>query len=505
MRCCLVSFYFSCYKYSQDKKELRLNLSGPKVDHVELERRRKAELERIRLERLANIRRETEKLNIEISKTKAQIDYIDKHLSNILRDIKNAEEMEITIKKLNDLKSLYKNKLVKILEINIPAEPDAISACTYSLKNAAENIMSGYSNEVNPLEERLRNFNSKLELINTVAANSKDFTGEVNKWDNIEDFNFSENINNVTHSSLKINIKEKAMQILSEIEEYVNNESIQEKDMIDLLAIANNIYKTAFETENSFEAAAIEYNVIKPKIITNMAIFDDLYQDYFSECVAYLDLINKNRTEPVNIIPEHKYQFFSIEELENEISQLVISSKAVTESNYIREKINEVMQSFGYNLSEEIVFNENQLGNHYIAQSSSGKPAIHLHISDERRMMMEIVGVGDNANRKDEGSVNAQILTNSELSDKENEELLSEQGNFCQLHPRIMEELEKHGLVFDKIDRRAPNIKYCKKINRVSNRVETTNDSYKKFNERAGERGKRHGVKEKRQAIKVNR
>jgi len=480
-------------------------MSGPKIDHVELERRRQAELERQRQERLKLIRQETEKLNIEISRTKERINYIDKHLSSLLTSMENADEMEITIKKLNDVKDQYKSKLIKVLSINIPAEPESISACTRSLKSAAENIMAGYSNDARPHEERMQNFKNKLEVINTVAANSKEFTGEIKKWENIEDFDFSVNINNVTQSSLKDNVREKAMQILSEIEGYVNNESIQEKDMKDLLAVAGNIYKTAFETENSFEAAAIEYNVIKPKIITNMAIFDDLYQDYFSECVAYLDLLNKNREEKVKIAPEEKYRFSTIEELENEILQIAKSSKALTESNFIREKINEVMRSFGYNLSDEIVFNSSQLGNHYIAQSDSGKSAIHLHISDEKRMMMEIVGIGDNAKRSDDISANAKVINNSELSGKEKEELLGEQGNFCTLHPKIMEELEKHGLVFDKIERRTPDLKYCKKISLIPNKTETTNDSYAKFNERAGERGKRHNIKEKRLAIKVKR
>ena len=478
-------------------------MSGPKSNQVDLELRRKAELERIHQEKLNKIRQETEKLNTEISKTRARIGYIEKHLLKLLRGIENTEEMEFTIRKLNDLKSVYKSKLAKVLEINVPTEPDAISACTHNLTSVTETIMAGYSNEVGPLEERMKNFINKLEIIDTVTTNSKDFTGEIEKWENVEDFDFTVNMDNVTHSDLKLNVRERAIQILSEIEKFVNTESIREVDMKDLLAIANNIYKTAFDTGNSFEAAAIEYNVVKPKIIRNISIFDDLYQDYFSECVAYLELLNENRTEPIKITPEEKYRFSTIEELENEVLLLAKSSKALTENNYIREKINEVMRSFGYNLSEEIVFNENQLGNHYICESESGKSAIHLHMSDGKRMMMEIVGIGDHVNRKNESSINAHITNTSELSDKEREELLYEQGRFCELHPKIIEELKKHDLVFNKIERREADLKYCRKINRISTMVETTDDSYKKFNERASERGKRHGIKEKRLAINV--
>jgi len=500
----LILYCFHVTKYLwKSEQEDSPSVSGPKVDQVELERRRKAELERIRQERLNKIRQETEKLNTEISKTKAQIGYIDKHLSSLLRGIENTEEMEITIRKLNDLKSVYKDKLAKTLEINVPTEPDAISVCTRNLTSVTETIMASYSNEVEPLEERMQNFVNKLEVINTVTANSKDFIGEIEKWENIEDFDFTVNMGNVTRSDIKLNVRERAIQILSEIEEFVNTESIQESDMKDLLAIANNIYKTAFETENSFEAAAIEYNVIKPRIIKDISIFDDLYQDYFSEYIAYLELLNENRTEPIKITPEEKYRFSAIEELENEVLLLAKSSKALIENNYIREKINVVMRSFGYNLSEEIVFNNNQLGNHYICESESGKSAIHLHMSDGKRMMMEIVGIGDHVNRENESSVNAHITNTSELCDKEQEELLYEQGRFCELHPKIIEELEKYGLVFNKIGRCEPDLKYCRKINRISAGAETTDDNYKRFNERASERSKRHSIKEKRLAINV--
>ena len=38
-------------------------MSGPKIDHAEIERRRKAEVERQRKERLRKIKEETDKLN----------------------------------------------------------------------------------------------------------------------------------------------------------------------------------------------------------------------------------------------------------------------------------------------------------------------------------------------------------------------------------------------------------------------------------------------------------
>jgi len=453
-------------------------VSGPKVDQVELERHRKAELERLRQERLKKIRAATEKLNAEISAARTQIGHIDKHLLPSIRNMENAEEMALTIKKVEDLKSAYKGKLIKALEMgNVPTEPDAISARGRELASVTKSVMTGYFNEVKPFEDRIQNYIKQLEIQNTIAAFSKNISTEIEKMDNIEDFDFTINVDNVKHSAKELNVQKTAAKILSEIEGLVNNEAIQESDMKDLLAIAGNIYKTAFETKNSFEAAVIEYNTVKPGVLRNITVFDDLYQDYFSECVVYLELINKNRKKPVKIAPQKKYLFSTIEELNEETTKIARDFKTLSENNYIREQINEVMQSVGYNLLDEIVFGKDQLGNHYLCESKSGKSAIHMHISDGKRVMMEIVNT-------------------------ERDVLLNEQGRFCDLHPKIIEELKKRGVIFNKIARNEPDLKYYKKINSMATGDETSNAAYKPFNERATERGKRAGIKAKRLAIK---
>jgi len=477
-------------------------VSGPKIDHVELERRRKAELERARQEKLRKIREETDRLNAAVSNTKAQIDQIDRHLFSLVRNVEHSDEMALTVQKLKELKALYKTQLTKALEINVPPEPDAISACTRKLADTAKKITENYFNEVKPLEERIKNFNNQLEIQNTVTSTFRGLSAEREKIRDIEDFDFTARMDNVAHSDIEVTVKERASQILSEIEELVNSESIQELDMKNLLAIANNIYKTAFETNVFFEAAAIEYNVVKPDIVKNIAIFDDVYQDYYAEYVVYLDSINKNRINPIGIMPKEKYNFASIEELQEETALLAQASKTALEMNYIREQIDEVMRLFEYNMSEEIILDANQTGSHYICENESGQSAIHVHVSDKKQIMMEIVGIGGSAAVSANSSVNSTITASSDLSDGERNNLLIEQGGFCEIHPKIIDELKKRDLILNVKSRKLPDLRYCKKIAPVTAGKGTVISQSELINERAAERRRSKGMKAKLREMK---
>jgi hypothetical protein len=477
-------------------------VSGPKIDYVELERRRKAELERIRQERLRKIREETDRLNTAISKTKAQIDHIDRHLLLLARNVEYADEMALTVSMLKELKTAYKTQLAKALEINVPTEPDGISACTSKLADITKSVMENYFNEVKPLEERIRDYNKQLEIQNTVVSTFKDFSAEKEEIKNIEDFDFTVRMDNVTHSDIEITVKERASQILVEIEDLVNSESIQEYDMIKLNTIANNIYKTAFETKASFEAAAIEYKVMKPSVVKNIAIFDDVYHDYYAEYVVYVDSINKNKINPISIMPKEKYDFASIEELQEETALLAQESKIAMERNYIREQIDEVMDEFGYNVSDEIILDVNQTGSHYICGNKSGQSAIHVHISDKKQVMMEIVGIGESAAVSNNGSVNGIITASSDLSDSERNNLLSEQGGFCEIHPKIVDELRKRDVILNAKSRKLPDLKYCKKITPVTAGKDTVIAQSELINEHAAERRRSKGMKAKLREMK---
>jgi len=470
-------------------------MSGPKIDHVELERRRLAELERLRQERLNKIRAATDKLNLEIQKTKSHIDFINKHLSSFVRNAESAEEMKLSLSKLAELKSKCKNNLNKLLEINVPSEPEEILSCANKLENSAKTIVTDYHNEVKPIEGNFIDYANQIELQQKFTLISDSFSEVIEKIEKIEDIDFSIVQNTPVNTEIKADIEDKARLILSEIEELVNSDSIQETDMKELLIIAGNVHKAAFETKSSFEAAVIEYNVLQPKIIKNISLFDEAYQDYYAEYVAYQKELNLNSKTQLKIIPEEKYCFASINELCEETNNLAKKSKILMEENEIRSQIDDVMKQYNYNICEEIVFDRDQIDRHFLCKHNFEQSGIRIRISKENQIMMEIVGIEEisKTGNSADNSINASIITSSDLDNSEKDSLLSEQVKFCELHPRIVEELGKRGVIFKKLSRKQPDLLHCKKISHSSGIT---------YNESAAKRKHNVNIKEKLREMK---
>ena len=441
-------------------------MSGPKIDHVELERQRRAELERQRQERLRKIREETEKLNKLISTAKNNITTIEKHLVSETKVLENLEDTKDTLFKLTKLKDSYIGQLTNALEINVPAEPDSIHTYTQKLASLTKSIFVKYFTEIKPLEERVLDYSKLVEKQNAIKTITKDFSGKIEKMKSIEDFDFSDMADNLSCADIEPTVEEKARQILSEIEEMVNSESIQESDMKKLLAIAGNIYKTAFETKRFFEAAIIEYSTLKSSVIKNMLVFDELYQEYYGLYILWLDTVNENRSKRLVISPKEKNSFFSIQELEDEYNKLINETTAISERNYIRNQINTVMKQFDYNMAEELFFdsNLNKRSRDFIYQSQTERSAIHVHMSGEKWVMMEIVAIDKNYANSGNDLKNAEIFSSADLSGTERAMLVQEQGAFCKLHPLIVAELKKHGVLLNPEERKDVHERYAKKI-----------------------------------------
>ena len=435
-------------------------MSGPKDHDIELERRRQAELERLRQERIRKIREETDRLNKEISKVRTQFDGIDRLFTSLTQNIVNVDEMTNTIAKLKTAKDDCKQKLITAMQVNVPTEPEDISVCANKFIKETQNIISSFHKEIKPLEDRIKDNEKLLEEQSKRDELSKKLMAGTDKIGEIEDFNFASAINKIACSDINESIEEKAKELLSEIEELINCESIQEADLNTLHTIANNIYQTAFGEEKGFKAAEAQYKVIKPGVVKNIEIFNDLYQDYYAEYIVNEELKNTNLNAIKTIIPREKYDFDSIEELEIETKRLSQESKSMQERNYIRTQIDSVMEEFGYNVSKEIVFGDYQKGKHFICRKESDNTGIHVYVSEDKQIMLEVVGV-DTINEDSNIGV---MVASQDLDTTEQDELLAEQGNFCNLHPQIIEELGKRGVKFNIKSKKEPNKKYCKKI-----------------------------------------
>jgi hypothetical protein len=180
--------------------------------------------------------------------------------------------------------------------------------------------------------------------------------------------------------------------------------------------------------------------------------------------VAYLECLNEYAEPPVTDKPIEKYQFASIDELQDVISQIARDAKKLSEQNFIRKQIGEVMSQFGYNLSQEIVFGTSQTSKSYLCQSETKQNAIHVSISGEIRMMIEIVGLGKSKESAESSPANGVFNSPSELDEDKKASLFNEQVAFCDLHPKIIEELSKRGVILNAESRKAPDLRYCREF-----------------------------------------
>ncbi|MCL1848887.1 MAG: hypothetical protein FWF83_04340 [Clostridiales bacterium] len=493
-------------------------MSGPKLSQAQIEQRRQEELERQRREKLRKIRAETELLTAEIAKVKGFLHQIENDRSALVSQWEDHSEMSLTIGKLRDVKKQCKGQLIRAMEIDVPTEPEDIAACTARLKQIAAGVLGAYSTQIKPLEGRIDAFQTELERQQelTAAFSRLHVEEEIQERKHIGDYNFGAIIGTVSHAPIEVDKKEEAVRILAEISELVNNESIEERDMELLLAVADNINKTAFETGRFFEAALQEYDAARNKAVRDIAVFEDLYQDYFAEYVVYLETVNKGRVKPIAITPKEKYQFPSVKALQDEMALLAETSKNARDMGFIRDQIDEVMEEWGYNLSDEIVLFENQRGSHYLCEEKSGQSAIHIHVSDSRQMMMEVVGTGEDRSDVGGGAVTAVKIGANALDAQEREAQFVAQTKFCELHPGIVVALRERGVILDDIRKNPPSQEYSAKILHNRKEWETGGGELSEaqpdvqsgvqsvlYNSRAGERRGRAGHKEAYHEMKL--
>jgi len=484
-------------------------VSGPKVDHAELERQRRAELERQRQERLHSIRKETERLNRELLKAKMQVGQIDRHLTQLVAYTQNNDVMASVVTALNALRKKHKDMLTMAINIDIPTEPNDISACCNRLIHETSRLLSLYNNDIVPYEERVTDYRKQMALLDDVASVSEQFSARAEKikdLSRIVDLDFSIKLENNSRLKTEQSNEHRAIQIFEEIEELINSESIQDHEIESLLSIAGDIHRAAFMTKSTFDAATVEYSIVRANVLRNISIFDDTYQEYFAQYIEYANTLNISRSKSAYTKPVEKYRFGSLEDLESEISFISEAAMKANERNYMAAQINEVMEQFGFNVSEELIIDSTQVGSHTMCKNISDRTAIHMHISEDKRVMMEVVGLGAGKSRASEPSINAAVTLSSELSNSERDRLVGEQVRFCDMHPMIVAALRERGVILNKHSRREPDIKYSKVIGSAEFDIGAVIESASRLTKRIESESlkrRRTTMKEKLMVVKV--
>ncbi len=265
---------------------------------------------------------------------------------------------------------------------------------------------------------------------------------------------------------------------ISQLKTVVNSDNLVLEDKQFLISFIEEIRQK--NTKSEMIVAIREFEVIVPKILERIKIFDEYYSQYLSEFAVFLDEVNYRKEKKIRLSPSAKKAFLSADEVWEEIQKIKKQAKEIHENNYIQAQINDVMKQFGFTVCEDMIFS-NSRGDHYLFSNPKDNNAIHIHISESKQVMMEIVEVGESTQPIMPQSPSTHIQNVNMSTDKKSK-LIEQQAQFCTMHPQIVQELKKRGIIFTEKIHRKPSEQYCKQILNLSDHQTAYTLAQQQFN-----------------------
>lgn len=437
-------------------------MSGPKIDTVELERRRKERLERERLEKLRRLKEASNRLLFTCERIRRTITEIDSDLAYELTFCSSAIKDEVA-----RAKSSAVSELETIININsVPATEDEILGLNEHIINAFNQIYADtYLKRINQLRQTVLEQNKEEEEDENRRAKF-DFTRTIKEeFVKLEDVSFCED-------GFQTDTAKEIKYLLETIRTLKNNDATSHNDLKLLSDIRSDLINILECDEFNIQTAVInEANMVIQSVQSHNALFNSIYSDYFAEYNLYVQEVNKCCIRnKLPILPKEKTAFQSIDMLQTELSKLRVRARHLAQQNYIRQSINRVLNKFNFSPCQELVFESAANGRHFICEYSDDKnSALHIYLGAQNHVMMEFVGT--------EAGPENKVIGADELSSAETAAMLEKQNAFCRIHPLITRELENLGLRFMPVQHKQPALSYCKKIIcSISDDAEITDD-----------------------------
>ncbi len=424
-------------------------MSGPKIDAVELERRRKERLERERLERLRRLKEASNRLLLTCERVRRTITEIDSDLAYELTFCSAVIKEEIS-----KAKSSAVTELDAIININsVPATEEELLGLNEHIIDAFNTIYADtYLKRIKQLRQTIHE-QHKEEAEDESQRAKFDFTRAI-KEESVkpDDVTFCDD-------SFQTDTAQEIKNLLETIRALKNDEATSHNDLKLLSSIRSDLIQVIECNEFNTQTAVInEANMVIQSVQSRNALFNSLYSDYFAEYNLYLQEVNKCCvSNKLPILPKEKTAFQSIEMLQAELSKLRVRARHLAQQNYIRQSINRVLSKFDFMPCQELVFDAAANGRHFISKYNDDKSsALHVYLGDQNHVMMEFVGT-------EEGHEN-RVIGADELSPAEAAGMLEKQNAFCKIHPLITKELENLGIRFTPVQHSQPALNFCKKV-----------------------------------------
>lgn len=440
-------------------------MSGPKIDSVEVERRRREELERQRQLRIERIRRTTEEYEQLLAKMKRESRLTGNECMCELQSIAGIEEMAIVEHEAWAALEEYRQSVRALMLIPLPTEAEDIVRLTVEIAQKTKQAQQTYETTMQPVRERVKQYLLETGRLASLESASQVFAEIVQSDDvvHIQNVNFTALTTAIEMRSDSDSVLiAQATQTIEDITSMVDAMPLSPEDGRQLILIAQQLYEASLGGATELVAAVPQARIAITSVRQRVSAFEEAYRTYMAECLIYLDILYDGLV-PDEERPAARNSFRSVEAVLTEIQKLRKMSRLANEQRYIRQQFDDVMRQFGYAISEPIVFDVTHRGEHFLCRAGSRDTAIHVHLSESNQIMMEVVGLGVEDGHP-AGLVDGYAVGAADLDAGEILWLCEEQRDFCDQHPRIVAEMERRGVLLEAKVRRPVDRRYSKRI-----------------------------------------
>ncbi len=248
-----------------------------------------------------------------------------------------------------------------------------------------------------------------------------------------------------------------ARNALCDISSLISQDTLDARRVETLTDCAQKIQQDLLAIEQSTEnQSSLDYTLtlINP-IISEMQMHSKVKHRLYLECVAAQEELLDHQVQ-IQPLPKERL-YYSEQELEEQQTELIKLANEFNHRAYLLYALRCVMANHGYNITESIQLEPLECDGHSLFLSDASNIGIHTFVSNTGTVMME-VGAVDNAVSSLEKTP---IRRTHVAAPHEQQRLIAEQYSFCELHPRILEELATYGISATNKSDKTPDADTC--------------------------------------------
>lgn len=430
-------------------------MSGPKIDTVELERRKR---EQIRLEqerRLAERRKAIEDFGKCVSNVRSYANHIDMDYAGELRDAAQFEELKTALGDIEKIKADAIKDIYKLATQGPAADAETVRRQMNQIEEQFRKIKAGYESKISASMRSIEQHSERIKSVEETRALERAMLENTTTEENFE-FCFQFYVENIRKETelVELSVNERLRTVIKQLTSYMNDEDVMRKDKIEAVDICRRICAAKEQTEELI-IALNQFDAFSTSLIQRRREGRELYSEYLV-CYSALSEEFKVNGKAKDVVPKALEEFENYDELEKEVKRIRKKVQMLAEQTYIVKQIEEVLKECNYGNCKQVMFRPGSTVKDFFSKKSNSDAGLHIQIDEENHIMMEVVGVGQSEERG--AAPRIERVTDGSLV----RYLLEEQNGLCKIHPQILSMLEERGIYAGELKHNKPDEKYCK-------------------------------------------